>query len=196
VDPDIHNPADPLPEFTADLSYLGTYAADRQSTLERLFVEPARIRPDMRFIIGGAQYPQDFPWTSNIYFVRHLPPAQHPSFYCSGRATLNVTRAAMADFGYCPSGRLFEAAACGAPILSDVWEGLDQFYTAGQILPCADRDDVLSALSLGDYELRRIGIAARERTLDEHTAMQRVVDLERILESCAGNQHERNLCGA
>jgi spore maturation protein CgeB len=196
VDPDLYRPAEPLPAFAADLSYLGTYAMDRQATLERLLVGPARIRPDLRFVIGGAQYPQDFPWTRNIYFVRHLPPAQHPAFYCSGRATLNVTRGAMADLGYCPSGRLFEAAACGAPILSDVWEGLDDFYSAGQILPCADVDDVLNALSLDDYELERIGMAARERTLDEHTAMHRAIEFERIMEHRLRDKAGVNLCGA
>ena len=115
----IHRPAEPVPEFAADLSYLGTYAADRQQTLDRLFIQSARIAANRRFLIGGAQYPSDFPWTSNIYFVRHLPPAMHPAFYSSSRMTLNVTRRAMADMGYCPSGRLFEAAACGAPLLSD-----------------------------------------------------------------------------
>ena len=117
-----------------------------------LFMEPARLRPQMRFMIGGAKYPQDFPWTSNIYFVRHLPPALHPAFYCSARATLNVTRAPMAELGFCPSGRLFEAAACGVPILTDCWEGLDQFYEPGQIVMCRASDDVLEALSLPDNE--------------------------------------------
>src|SRR6185369_8117440 len=117
---------------TADLSYLGTYAADRQDALEELLIEPARLAGTKRFVIGGAQYPADFPWTSNIYFVRHLPPSLHPAFYGSCRMTLNITRAAMAEMGFCPSGRLFEAAACGAPILTDTWEGLDQFYTPGE----------------------------------------------------------------
>jgi spore maturation protein CgeB len=182
VDPGTHRPARQLPEFASDLSYLGTYAADRQETLERLFIEPARLRPEMRFVIGGALYPQEFPWSSNIYFVRHLAPALHPAFYCSGRATLNVTRAPMAELGFCPSGRLFEAAACGVPILTDEWEGLDQFFTPGQILACRTSGDVLAALSLGDGELRRIGDAARERTLDEHTAAHRAIELEAILE--------------
>jgi len=105
VDPEVHMPAEPRPEFAADLSYLGTYAADRQAALSELFIESARVRPDLRFVIGGAQYPQEFPWTKTIYFVRHLPPALHPAFYCSARATLNVTRQAMAEMGYCPSGR-------------------------------------------------------------------------------------------
>ncbi len=183
VDPHIHRPAAPAPEFAADLSYLGTYAADRQQTLDRLFIQPARIAENRRFLIGGAQYPSDFPWTSNIYFVRHLPPAMHPAFYSSSRMTLNVTRQAMAEMGYCPSGRLFEAAASGAPLLSDSWEGLDEFYTPGsEILLCTSTEDVLRALDLSDEELKRIAAAARERTLSEHTADSRVKDLEAILE--------------
>jgi spore maturation protein CgeB len=189
VDPEIHRAADPLDEFQSSLSYLGTYAADRQPALMELFVQPAHARPEDRFVIGGAQYPQDFPWAGNIYFVRHLPPWLHPAFFCSGRATLNVTRRAMADYGFCPSGRLFEAAACGTPILTDTWDGLDSFFTPGdEILPVSSTADVLGALSLSDGELRRIGEAARERTLTEHTAACRAGQLERILESTYGGQ--------
>ncbi|MET0221626.1 MAG: glycosyltransferase, partial [Tardiphaga sp.] len=111
VDPDSHHQVPPQPHYRADLSYLGTYSEDRQRALEELLVQPARMRHDLRFLIGGTQYPQDFPWSPNIYFVRHLPPAEHPPFFASSRLTLNVTRQAMADMGWCPSGRLFEAAA-------------------------------------------------------------------------------------
>ena len=129
VDPDTHRPAEPRASYRAHLSYIGTYAADRQAALEALFVEPAQRLPTERFVIAGAQYPHSFPWTDNIYFVRHLPPAEHPAFYASARLTLNVTRQAMAAMGWCPSGRLFEAAACGVPILSDDWQGLEEFFT-------------------------------------------------------------------
>ncbi|HVT06764.1 MAG TPA: glycosyltransferase, partial [Polyangia bacterium] len=149
VDPDVHHPAPPREAFAADLSYLGTFAADRQAALERLLVEPAGRAPDRRFVIGGAQYPASFPWTPNTFFVRHLPAADHPAFYASSALTLNVTRAAMAAMGYCPSGRLFEAAACGATLISDVWEGLDAFFTPGEeLLPARGPDDVLAALEL------------------------------------------------
>src|ERR1051326_6068152 len=121
VDPEAHCPAPRMPQYEADLSYLGTYAADRQDALEELFVKAARRAPQRRFVIGGAQYPDSFPWAPNIYFVQHLPPGEHPSFFSSSRATLNVTRRAMAEMGFCPSGRLFEAAACDVPILSDWW---------------------------------------------------------------------------
>jgi spore maturation protein CgeB len=184
VDPEVHRPMAGAPQYAADLSYLGTYAADRQPTLDRLFVDAARRRPDRRFVIGGAQYPAEFPWTPNIYFVRHLPPAEHPAFFCSSPITLNVTRAAFASFGYCPSGRLFEAAACGTAILSDSWAGLDQFFTPGsEILLANDTGDVLAALALDPGARASIARRARERTLDEHTADRRAAELERILET-------------
>lgn len=187
VDPETHAPAAPKQEFRSTLSYLGTYAADRQQALEKLFVLPARARPQERFVIGGAQYPDNFPWSENIFFVRHLPPGCHSSFFCSSRATLSVTRRAMAEYGYCPSGRLFEATACGTPLLSDTWEGLDSFFTPGsEILPVRTREDVIAALTLSDNELARLGEAARARTLAHHTAEHRVSDLEAICECIAG----------
>lgn len=186
VDPDVHKPAAPNPEFAADMSYLGTYAEDRQESLEQFLIEPARQRPAQRFCIGGAQYPADFPWTSNIFFVRHLPAVQHPAFFASSRITLNVTRRAMARMGYCPSGRLFEAAACETPVLSDWWEGLDRFYTPGsEVLICRSVGDSLNALDMSDRELTRIAHAARERTMAEHTAARRAIDLELALEEAA-----------
>lgn len=184
VDPETHFPVAAKEEFRAALSYLGTYAADRQSGVNRLLLEPARLLPDSRFVIGGAQYPEEFPWTKNICFVQHLPPSLHPAFFCSGRATLNVTRRAMASYGYCPSGRIFEAAACGVPLLTDVWEGLETFFEPGrEILPVTSADEVLEALSLSDAELNSVSAAARERTLAEHTGEQRVLELERLCES-------------
>jgi spore maturation protein CgeB len=171
------------PQYAATLSYLGTYADDRQPALDRLFIEAARVRPDERFVIGGAQYPDTFPWTPNIFFVRHLPPASHPAFFCSSPITLNITRRAFAELGHCPSGRLFEAAACGAAVVSDWWGGLDEFFTPGdEILVARDTTDVLAAIDLPREELARIGRAARQRTLAEHTADHRAIELEGILE--------------
>ena len=184
VDPAVHRPVPPSARFQSALTYLGTYAADRQSTLQDLFIEPARQAPNLRFTIGGAQYPSDFPWTPNIFFVRHLPPPEHPTFYCSGRLTLNVTRQAMADMGWCPSGRLFEAAACGAAILSDCWDGLEQFFTPGRdILVAATAADTLAALHLDDAEIGRIAAAGRERVLAEHTSDHRAAEFERALDA-------------
>jgi spore maturation protein CgeB len=179
VDPEFHRPVASQPQYTCDLSYLGTYAADRQEVLERLFIEPARKMPNRKFIIGGSLYPQDFPWTRNIHFVRHMPPGEHPAFFCSSRLTLNTTRKAMAQMGYCPSGRLFESAACQTPVITDDWEGLGAFFVPGkEILVAHNSDDVRHALKLPAEKLRRIGAAARERVLREHTSAHRAQELE------------------
>lgn len=191
VDPDAHRRVEPIEAFASDLSYLGTYAEDRQDVLETLFIEPARRMPEQRFLIGGAQYPEDFPWTNNIYFMRHVDPTQHPMFYSSSRITLNVTRRAMKLMGYCPSGRLFEAAACGTPILSDDWEGLGLFYQPGsEIVVARDSNDAIAAMQLPDEVLRRIAKQARERTLDEHTADHRARNFEAAIEQTAGASEE------
>ena len=185
VDPAVHRPVPPAERYRCDLSYMGTYAADRQAALEDLLIGPARLRPGRRFVIGGAQYPQDFPWTENIWFVKHLPPDEHPAFFASSRMTLNVTRRAMAAMGWCPSGRIFEAAACGCPVLTDGWDGLDAFFAPGsEILVARRTEDALAALALSDAEMRRIAEAARARVLADHTADRRVEDLMRALDSC------------
>lgn len=189
VDPDQHHPVPPQEHYRADLSYLGTYAADRQTALHELFIETARRLPGQRFVMGGAQYPDAFPWTSNIFFVRHLPPSEHPAFFSSSRLTLNVTRQAMAQMGYCPSGRLFEAAACGVPLLSDSWVGLEAFFEPNrEILVARATEDAIAALQLSDDELARIAAAARERTLDEYTAEHRAAELESLLEAALDRQ--------
>jgi spore maturation protein CgeB len=183
VDPDLHRPTQPQAQYRADLSYIGTYSEDRQQALETLLVMPAQMDLDRRFLIAGAQYPQEFPWSSNIYFVRHLPPSEHAAFFCSSRLTLNVTRRAMVEMGWCPSGRLFEAAACGTPIISDVWEGLDAFFTPGKEIILVERAaDVAAALQADDRELLSMARRARERTLEEHSSGRRAAELIQLLE--------------
>jgi spore maturation protein CgeB len=180
VDPDQHHRVARCPHYNSDFSYLGTYAADRQNALNALFVEPARARPRSRFTIAGAQYPLDFPWTDNIYFVRHLAPSEHSAFFSSSALTLNITRADMAANGWCPSGRLFEAAACETPIVSDCWDGLDHFLAPGsEILVVRSTEDALAALDLDEASKRRIGRAARDRVLSEHTSAVRLAEFER-----------------
>jgi len=186
ADPDLHQPVALNPHYFSHLSYLGTYAPDRQAALERLFLEPARRSPERKFLIGGALYPEEFPWSNNVWFVRHVPPPEHPAFYCSSNLTLSVTRGAMAEMGYCPSGRLFEAAACGTPVISDYWEGLEKFFEPGkEILTASGPTDVTDAISLSPDELGQIACAARERVLAEHTAEHRSQELLRALEAAA-----------
>jgi spore maturation protein CgeB len=179
VDPEVHAPvADPPLELRCALGYMATYAADRQAGLERLLVEPARRRRELRFCVIGSLYPPELPWPPNVARLWHLEPAKHAAFYSASRLSLNVTRASMARHGYAPSGRLFEAASCGSPILSDWWPGLDAFFEPGaEILIARSTEDALAALSLSDGELTRIARAARQRTLDQHTGAYRARDL-------------------
>jgi spore maturation protein CgeB len=193
VDPAVHAPSPRPVNDIFDLSYLGTYAADRQAALADLLIEPARRAPHRNFLIGGAQYPVEFPWTGNIFFRRHVAPPDHPQFYAAARLTLNVTREAMARDGWCPSGRLFEAAACGVPILSDAWPGLESFFLPGdEILVARNGGDTLAALDLDDAALHAVARRARERVLELHTADHRARELEQLLEPA----NEAIACGA
>jgi spore maturation protein CgeB len=177
VDPDAYPPLDVAKRW--DLSYLGTYSPDRQPTLERLLIEPARALPDRRFVVAGPQYPADIDWPANVDRIDHLPPAEHAAFYSASRFTLNVTRADMIRAGWSPSVRLFEAASCGTPIISDIWEGIGDLLTPGkEIILAEDGAAVIAALSA---DADALGTAARTRVLAAHTAAHRAAELEAYL---------------
>ena len=178
VDPAAYPPLDVPKRW--DLSYLGTWSADRQPTLDRLLIEPARREPDRRFVVAGPQYPADIDWPANVDRIDHLPPSDHAAFYAASRFTLNVTRADMIAAGWSPSVRLFEAASCGTPIISDVWQGLDSlFEPSREIILAPDTDAVTAALAT---DAAAIGHAARARVLAAHTAAHRAAELETYLE--------------
>ncbi len=191
VDPDAYRPASGAPRL--DLGYLGTYSEDRQAAVEELLIAVARRRPGGRFAVAGSGYPPAIPWPANVARIDHLPPPAHPGFYADQRFTLNVTRAAMRRAGFSPSVRLFEAAACGVPVISDDWPGLDEVFAPGvEILIAHDRDEVVRILDeVGEPRRREIGRRARERVLREHTAAQRVTLLER--EVAIGRSHAEAL---
>jgi spore maturation protein CgeB len=178
VDPALYYPEPLAPRW--DLGYLGTYSDDRQPPLDRLLLEPARRWPAGRFVVAGPQYPEGIAWPPNVERVEHLPPAEHRGFYSSQRFTLNVTRAAMVAAGYSPSVRLFEAAACGTPIISDPWPGLDEVFALGsEILIAETPEDTLRYLrDTPEAERRAIGARARARVLAAHTAAHRAAELE------------------
>jgi spore maturation protein CgeB len=177
ADPDVYRPLDQPERWL--LGYLGTYSADRQPTLDAFLVEPARALPEMRFALAGPQYP-DARRPANVDRIEHVAPGDHPAFYARQRFTLNVTRVAMIEAGWSPSVRLFEAAACGVPAISDRWDGLDTFFRDGSEILIADStDDVLRLLrEVSPQEARAIGAAARERVLAEHTPARRAEQLE------------------
>jgi spore maturation protein CgeB len=167
-----------------DLSYLGTYSADRQPTLARVLIEAARRRPEMKFAVAGPQYPNDIAWPDNVERFEHVAPADHADFYAASRFTLNVTRRDMIEAGYSPSVRLFEAGACGCPVLSDAWDGLDTLFEPGrEIIICEDTADALAALAMPNSARNSIAKAYRQRVLSEHTGRHRARELEAYLVS-------------
>ncbi|MFL6436957.1 MAG: glycosyltransferase [Terriglobales bacterium] len=186
VDPEVHSRVDVPPQFTCDLSYMGTYAADRQHKLDALFLQPARGLTSKTFVLAGSLYPWDWQWPPNVKRFEHVSPSDHSALYSSSRLTLNITRNDMARWGYCPSGRFFEAAACGTPIVTDWFEGLDHFFhPQSELLVASSAEDVVSALKLPDSELAKIAARARERTLDEHTGEQRADELVSAIEQAS-----------
>ena len=178
VDPQIYRPLS-LPTRW-DLGYVGTYSADRQPALERLLLEPAEHAATLRFLVAGPQYPSGVRWPDNVTRLAHVEPSNHPSLYGAQRFTLNLTRAEMVATGYSPSVRLFEAAACGTPIVSDYWEGLETFLLPGhEILVARSGKDVRDILrDMPERERLALGERARDRVLAEHTSEHRVRQLE------------------
>lgn len=172
--------------FASDLSYLGTYSDDRQKALEELLMIPAAELLERNFVIGGAMYPNPEQWPKNVRHFAHVGPRDHRAFYSSSPLTLNITRASMAGMGYCPSGRLFEAAACGTAVLSDWWTGLDTFFEPGkEILIAESSSSAIEAIKREKGLLRAMGDRAKERTLDCHTADIRARRLIELIEQPA-----------
>jgi len=182
----------PVARFRCDMSYMGTYAPDRQPKIEEFFCRPARSLPGKKFLLAGPQYPSDVRWPHNVRHIIHLEPRFHASFYSSSRLTLNVTRREMMLAGYSPSVRLFEAAACGATIVSDRWEGLDTFFVPAEeiLLPDSPQDVVRYISEMDQAEIERIGRNAQQRVLAEHTAQRRAEQFEDYLGSVAANLRE------
>lgn len=181
VDSDRYRPEDTTMKW--DLGYLGTYSADRQPTLDTLMLESARRSPATHMVVAGPLYPADLNWPTAIERIEHLNPSDHCNFYNSQRFTLNVTRADMVKAGHSPSVRLFEAAACGTPIISDFWEGLDTVFSVGsEILVSRRPEDTLTYLhDLDEVERRKIGDSARQRVLQNHTSVHRAAELEKYV---------------
>ncbi|MWP38888.1 glycosyltransferase [Rhodobacter sphaeroides] len=182
VDPEHYRPIPGAPEW--DLGYLGTFSPDRQPTLEALLIEPARRMPDRRFVVAGPSYPAEIDWPANVERIEHLPPSDHAAFYSRQRFTLNVTRAAMRRMGWSPSVRLFEAAACATPVISDAWRGLGELLPDGEAICIAHgTEEVVEILgTMGEEARRAIGLAARRRVLAQHTGRARARELAAALQ--------------
>lgn len=196
VDPELYYPEAITPRW--DLGYLGTYSLDRQPKLELLLLGPARARPEARFVVAGPQYPEDLAWPANVERIEHLPPDAHRAFYNTQRFALNVTRAEMTANGWSPSVRLFEAAACGVPIISDRWQGLDTIFIPDkEILIASSSQDVIAMLAdIPEERRREIGLAGRRRVQRSHTAAIRAQELEAFIHRLKAGSAPRESVGA
>ena len=192
VDSDSYQPVSKTPRW--DLGYLGTFAADRQASLERLLLEPARRLPSHRFVVAGSLYPDDIDWPANVDRITHLPPGEHPRFFGSQRFTLNLTRAAMIEAGWSPSVRLFEAAACGCPIITDRWPGLEDILPPDRALLTAERsEDVVSILTqVSATRAKALAEDARRIVLTKHTSPKRADAFEEVLATAGIAVRSRN----
>jgi spore maturation protein CgeB len=187
VDPERYRPVAADPELACELGYMGTYAPDRQPVVERFLLDVALRLPERGFVVAGPQYPEDVAWPGNVRHLHHLPPDRHPAFYSSAAWQLNATRADMVAAGWSPSVRLFEAAACGAAMISDRWPGIDRFFTPGREILLPGSTDEVVAILRGTHpdDRRAIGEAARARVIAEHTAEHRAEELESLLRTPA-----------
>jgi spore maturation protein CgeB len=175
------------------MGYLGTYSDDRQPALERLMLRPAREWTSAQFCVAGSLYPEGLVWPENVERIHHLPPREHRAFYNAQRWTLNVTRADMVRAGYSPSVRLFEAAACGTPIISDSWPGLGEIFDIGsEICVAHSSEEALDILrNTSEAARHAIGERARTRVLAEHTSEKRAEQLESYALELAGGTPAR-----
>ncbi|MCK1598468.1 MULTISPECIES: CgeB family protein [unclassified Bradyrhizobium] len=178
ADTNLYAPRPAKPKWS--LGYLGTYSGDRQPVLEELLLAPARALPAEQFVVAGAQYPEHISWPANVTRIEHLTPQQHPTFYSEQRFTLNATRSDMRALGFSPSVRLFEAAACGTPIISDRWPGLETiFEPSSEILIVSEPKEVIEILrDIPEERRRQIAENARRRVLADHTSEHRAQQLE------------------
>lgn len=182
VDTELYRPHKAITRW--DLGYLGTYSGERQPCLDEFLVTPARLLSKSKFVVAGPQYPENIHWPRNVERIHHLPPNDHPAFYASQRFTLNVTRAAMKEAGYSPSVRLFEAGACGVPVISDWWPGLDTLFSIGTEILIAENSESVQRFLRDTKEVDRQAMAARarQRIVSEHTPIARANQVKTYLE--------------
>ena len=186
LDETTHFPVERSPLFESTLAFLGNRLPDREARVDEFIFRAATMMPGKNFLLAGNGW-QDKPMPGNVRYLGHLPTAQHNAFNSSPLAVLNISRASMAQYGFSPATRVFEAAGAGSCIISDQWVGIDQFFEPGkEIVVACDGAEVAGHLSeLSPQQARSIGDAARKRVLAEHTYAHRILELERLLTGTA-----------
>jgi len=186
LDPTTHYPVGPDPSFAADLSFLGNRLPDREARVEEFLLQAAAQLPASKFLLGGSGW-EDKVLPQNVRLIGHVRTCEHNAFNCSSRAVLNINRQSMATYGFSPATRIFEAAGAGTCLITDPWQGIEQFLEpAEEILIAHNGQQVAELLqSLTPDRARQIGDAARRRVVAEHTYTHRVTQLEQLL--CHGD---------
>jgi spore maturation protein CgeB len=182
LDPTTHHPVDPDARFSADLSFLGNRLPDREARVEQFFLEPAAALPDRQFLIGGNGWDSKA-MPANVRHLGHVFTHEHNAFNCTPLAVLNVARNSMANIGFSPATRVFEAAGAAACLITDAWEGIELFLQPGEeVLVARDGKDVAEHVrSLTPERARSVGQAALRRVLAEHTYAHRGAEVDALL---------------
>jgi spore maturation protein CgeB len=182
LDPASHHPVAPKEEFRCDLLFVGNRLPDRELRVEEFFLRAAELAPEYKFILGGEGW-GDKRLPANVHWIGHVSTRDHNLLNCSARMVLNVNRASMADVGFSPPTRIFEAAGAGACLVTDSWNGISKFFEPqSEILVASSAEDVVShLLSTDARRARRIGEAMQQRALREHTYQQRALQVQAVL---------------
>ena len=182
LDPDSHFPVLPNPELECDLVFVGNRLPDREKRVERFFLHAAELAPELRFILGGEGW-SGKPMPPNVRWIGHVGTALHNQINCSARIVLNINRESMADVGFSPPTRVFEAAGAASCLITDHWTGVETFFKpVREILIARNAEDVVHHLrTVSSHEAKRIGSAMRVRALREHTYAQRAAEVDAIL---------------
>jgi spore maturation protein CgeB len=183
LDPETHHPVSPDPRFQADLGFLGHRLPDREARVEQFFLSAAEQLPDRKFLLGGIGWDTK-PLPPNVRNLGHVYTSDHNVFNCTPRAVLNISRASMARYGFSPATRVFEAAGAAACLITDAWQGIEEFFEPGEEILVAHSGDEVAAhlVDLTPERAREIGQAAYRRVLAQHTYAQRAAQLDEILE--------------
>jgi spore maturation protein CgeB len=182
LDPETHHPVPPSEDFHCDLLFVGNRLPDRERRVEEFFLRAAQLAPDLKFILGGEGW-GDKRLPANVRWIGHVGTGDHNLLNCSARMVLNINRSSMADVGFSPPTRIFEAAGAGACLITDAWDGISEFFEPGEeILIASSAEDVIAHLSATDGpRARQIGDAMRKRALRDHTYQQRALQVQAVL---------------
>ena len=186
LDPETHYPVASDPEFRCDLAFVGHRLPDREKRIDDFFFRAAHLAPELSFILGGEGWAgKSLP--PNVRWIGHVASSAHNRVNCSARMVLNINRDSMADVGFSPPTRVFEAAGAGACLITDAWAGIESFFMPeNEILLASSAKEIVRWLRLLDEkETARIGAAMRQRALRDHTYQLRAAEVNNILRAAS-----------